>query len=100
MPGVRLLREAGGNCSVVRCLGINMDTLGFPKSSVYLYSARSCFFRHIEWNVLTGKRNIQYIREITRGSVFCNIAFGIRARNNSSEREMVHLTKGLPCISC
>lgn len=99
MPGVRLVLREGEGGSAVRCLGVNTDTLGSQKLGVSVYSARGLSFRHTELFVSRGKGSIQYIREMTRGSVFCNIVFGIRARNSCRERKMVHITKGLPCIS-
>ena len=48
MLGVRLMLGEGRNGNTVKCLGINMDTLGFQKFGVYLYFVRGFVFRHIE----------------------------------------------------
>lgn len=63
--------------------------------SVYILSGAfsldtlNCMFLEV-------RENTHSIRKLTRDSVCCNTAFGIRARDKTRERKTVPIMKGLP----
>lgn len=79
-----------------------MDTVGVSEAwYVPVYILLGAFsLDTLNCMLLDVRENTHCIRELARGSVCCNTAFGNRVRDKSRERKTVPLMKDIPCISC